>query len=145
MRSVIIFIENKSKYEIEKLLDVITMYKQKNPWCIFYKNTDDPVLYINIDYDNSIKNSLEIMELVKNDQSILEKHELIMIDISGRHNGYDELVEFLEKLFKDTSGYVADDYTDYLWNIKEIIDNKKIDNHYFFDTKGWYEEDKKDI
>jgi len=145
MRSVTIFVENKSIIEIEKQLDIITKYKQRNPWCMFFQNPNDPVLYINIDYDNSLRNSLEIIELIENNSELSNVYEIIQVDISGRYNGYEELIEFLKELFKDISGYVVDDYTDHFWNIKEIIENRKIYSHGFFDTDGWYEEEQRNI
>jgi len=132
MRSVTIFVENKSIIEIEKQLDIITKYKQRNPWCMFFQNPNDPVLYINIDYDNSLRNSLEIIELIESNSELSNVYEIIQVDISGRYNGYEELIEFLKELFN-------------FWNIKEIIENRKTCNHVFFDTNGWYEEEQRNI
>jgi len=140
MRSIYIFL-NYSKESIATFLSSNFESNYKKQWLMNKEN--DPVLYIEIDYDRVLLNDLEINEIeelktIFNDFSF----QIITIDISGRYHGEEELLRFLKTLFSRFEAFVMDDYSEHLWTSKEIFSGIKVNNHKFFDYDGWYAENK---
>lgn len=69
------------------------------------------------------------MILVKLSSSPLQ---IVVIDISGRHDGRAELLYILTGLLRKFEGVVTDDYFDYAWTLNEILDDDKLEIPKFF-------------
>ncbi|OVE82533.1 hypothetical protein BVY03_00680 [bacterium K02(2017)] len=135
MRSVFIHLTDININELTIYLNS-TYPEQNNPWLIL-KN-EDPVLYIN-HYTNTLaeydfeKEEIESIKKALNGDITAS----LIIDVSGRHEGLDEVTLFLEKILTRFKGIAIDEYTQHPWSLEEIKEKKEIQDHPFFDYKGW--------
>jgi len=111
-------------------------------WIVAKDN--DPCLYIdNIPVEeNDMAFFDEDSEGVPLPYSQMKSPIIWSVDISGRHEGTEEVMELATALLSKFPMYLMDDYTMHCWTYEEIINNVKIEGHKFFDYKGWYEEAK---
>lgn len=140
MRSVIVHLTNVDIGEVKSFLNK-NYPMQSSPW-IKYKE-EDPVLYIEI-YDNFEKETQQ--EEIKKVCNRLGDNITVSViaDISGKFNGTSEINDFVNILLSKFEGVAQDDYTNYFWKLNEIQNGIKIEEHHFFDCKGWYEQNQLD-
>lgn len=138
MRSAFIFLDYLQE-EIIEFLNVNFNGFDNLQWTVHKDN--DPVLYIRFDEERSLLNDLAECEI-----NLLRAKfrsfpcQILTIDISGRHHGEKELLNFLKVLLDRFDALVMDDYTEHLWTYEEICNGVKVRNHKFFDFIGWHNE-----
>lgn len=141
MRSAFLFLQNYTLSQAKNLLNNLAE-KNGTGWLINSKE-NDPILYIRVDQEFSLLNEFDEDEVgFEKLVEIINNYIIVIIDISGRHNGKIELIEFINNCLLNRNGYVMDDYTYHLWTIDEINGNKLVENHPFFDYNGWYKANK---
>jgi len=62
----------------------------------------------------------------------------VMIDISGRHPGDEEVRKTVLSLLGAFDGRASDDYTSHAWTLDEIRAGGHVQGHPFFDYRGWH-------
>ncbi len=145
MRSVFVYLKEPKTIEIVSLLDNICSNRNGSGEAWLWLKNDDLVLYIEF-YEERFWAEIEPKEwkgLVKKLGS--EPELCICVNVSGRHPGKDELFNFLEQLLVKFDGVVLDDYTDYAWEINEILNGKLVKGHPFFDYVGWNDDQKESL
>jgi hypothetical protein len=141
MRSAYVYLKGPKTDALVSFLDSICTKRKDFDATWLVETDNDPVLYIDF-YEKKYWDEIEPQDWKELVKKLGAEPELsICVDISGRHPGKDELFSFLELLLTSYEGVVLDDYTEYAWNIKEILDGELIEGHPFFDYIGWYEED----
>ena len=68
---------------------------------------------------------------------------IVVADVSGQVDGTAEVKSLIEALLGAFSGVAQDDYTEHCWTLEEIRRGDSFEGHPFFDTNGWYEDDKR--
>ena len=98
----------------------------------------DPLLYIDFYHDFNIEGEVEewfgLLEYFGGEPAVS-----VSADVSGRHDGTEEVFLFVCGLLRAFRGVVTDGYTFHLWSYSEIEANAEFDGHPFFDYSGWYQ------
>lgn len=148
MRSAFLIFEEKQTNNLVDFLDSYCDASYGTPpvkywhiWAYEKKPSEDICLYI--DSDSLGENDFHM--LIEDESSFelllnLNNAVVWMVDISGRHDGTAELLDFIKAFLKEMPAYVKDDYTDHFWTYEELENNLKVEGHTFFDCIGWYEE-----
>jgi hypothetical protein len=64
----------------------------------------------------------------------------VIVHVSGRHPGDAEVRTIVVGLLTAFPGFADDDYTDHLWTLDDLKNERHVQNHPFFDYLGWHEE-----
>ncbi len=138
MRSAFVFLD----YPEQDIIEFLSSnFENRNNVQWIVRKESDPVLYIEFD-----KERLLLKDLEENEVNEIEKRfitfpiQILIIDISGRHHGETELLDFLKIFLSKFEALVMDDYTEHLWTRHEIFSKVKVRNHRFFDFEGCYNE-----
>lgn len=148
MRTVFLVFESKQKSKAEKFLDQYCdrchQHESIKQWQIDAHQTIDPeqiCLYL----DNQ---PLRDDDFVLEEEHALEMWSslydplVFMVNISGKHDGTAELLDFVQSFLNNIPGFVLDDYTEHFWTHEELANHSTFAGHPFFDYIGWYEERK---
>jgi len=134
MRSVFAFLYDVSSVEIQKFVD------SKNASQGFESGKP---LYVEFweDWESDSVIVEEGTHLKFKEKCGSEVSCVLSIGVSGRDDGTEEVYSYLGELLKNYKGFAMDDYTNHLWSLSEIQNNKRIDGHLFFDFEGWYDQE----
>ncbi|RED51647.1 hypothetical protein [Cohnella lupini] len=131
MRSVFVFINSDESESIIKTLDSFCSNYKNIRW-VYTDQKNDPILFIYFDLQKYLLNEIERIEnnLLA---EIIKSHQVLQIDISGRHSGGKEVLFVVKELLSRFNGYAMDDYSDYIWHLIEIQNGTKYNKLNFFD------------
>jgi hypothetical protein len=132
MRSVHVYLRETTQDVVAAVLD-LAYPGQRFPWLHLIK--DDPYLYIDflpsnwsdIDPDHW----KEFQEQFGGEPAVA-----VTADVSGRHPGGPQVLEFVTLLLSKFNGLANDDYTDRLWPLSEIIEKARYKGFEFFDWRA---------
>lgn len=135
MRSVFVFFNQIDRDGVKECLDSLCTNYENREWVYFKQG--DPVLYITFDQNNLI-NELRCEERQDTQEflTLLEERRLnlvLIINISGRHPGNEEVLVLLQTIFKKHEGVALDDHTSHAWTLEEITNGYRYQNLTFFD------------
>ena len=135
MRSVIVHLDGCTEADAADLLDIVYP-EQRHPWVDFVER--DACLYIDfyrhhyygIEFDPEV-----LVELKSRFHGQLPLG--IIANVSGRHDGTQQVLRFVRTLLMWRTGVATDDYTDHLWSLTEIEAEARYDGLAFFDYDGY--------
>lgn len=136
MRSVVVHLKAVSEPTVAAFLtENYPFLPEPDRWIAEKKG--DPVLYIGLYYDldaeAEVEDWLSLLEYFGGEPAVS-----VSADVSGRHEGAEEVRSFVCGLLQAFSGVAEDEYTHYLWSREEIERGAVVDGHPFFDYLGWY-------
>jgi hypothetical protein len=126
MRSVFIFTRSAGSDEISDFLDAVA-FRRGDQWLV--DSLDDPFLYI------ALEDKFEDFE--PDDLQSLAAHlgeipkVFVVVDVSGRIEGYAEVVAFVESFLGRFDGVVQDDHSSRAWTLDQIAEDR-LGAHVFF-------------
>ena len=139
MRSVFIYFREAGVDEVSTWLTSNCKYQGENaPWLVL--KAEDPVLYINIEDGVECLNKADEHGYADEYKAVVASfgHKpsvVLSVDVSGRHDGTQEVEWLVKNLLALHRGYAQDDYSDHLWTHEELIAGAKFLGHRFFDFK----------
>ncbi len=134
MRSVFVFLCDASEEEVSAHLDH-TYPTQREPW--LSSVGDDPYLYI--DFYREGPTEFEPEEWSDLVERCNGKPPVgVMADVSGRHPGDQQALDFVTNMLTHFNGFAMDDYTEHLWSLEELRTGIRVLGHPFFDYDGWW-------
>jgi len=137
MRSIFVFIKKSDKEQVISCLNSICTKQNGSADAWIIETNGEPVLYVEFS-ENTFKNEIGVNEWNDLVSKLgVEPKMSISVDISGRHDGKNEVMKFLASFLEINEGYVMDDYTDYAWSFNEINNSVLVEGHPFFDYNGW--------
>ncbi len=140
MRSVFVFLRTAERPEVERWLTENFRFQSGPPWIVDIQG--DACLYIEI-YDNwHDDHEPEGWQRVSEGFG-WEPTCGVIADVSGRHPGDEQVSSFVLSTLERFDGVAMDDYTEHGWTRTQAESNSLVQGHRFFDTWGWYEEERK--
>jgi len=137
MRSIFVFIKKSDREQVIACLNSICTKRNGSTDAWITETNGDPVLYVEFS-ENSFQNEIGANEWNDLVSKLGEEPKMsISVDISGRHDGKNEVMNFLASFLEINEGYVMDDYTDYAWSLNEIRNSVLVEGLPFFDYTGW--------
>jgi hypothetical protein len=113
----------------------------REPWLATL--ADDPRLYINV--YRAAPGELEPEDWADLVQRFGGEPAVVVIaDVSGRHPGDEQTLDFVTDLLTHFSGSAQDEYTEHLWSLGELRAGHYVSGHPFFDYSGRDAESKAD-
>lgn len=122
MRSVFVYLKDAEIEVVRKFLNEVYP-SQVDQW--IYSVDNDPCLYIAF-YDDFDKEASE--------QEIAELNETfgalpktcLMVNVSGRHDGYREVLDLMSSVLNRFDGLAQDDWSDgFFWTLDEILSKRE--------------------
>ena len=130
MRAIDVFLRDTTRDAVAAVLN--SVYPgQRDPWVKLVD--DDPRLWIRFSTEDWPGVDHECWEGPFHDQFGGEPAVAITADISGRHPGKEQVLEFVSLLLGRFDGMANDDYTDRLWTLAEIVADVRHNGFPFFD------------
>jgi len=140
MRSILLHFRGVTKGDVNHLLQEICRPTNGPPWV--YEVEGEPYLYIDFYTDGP-------REFEPEDWAVLVKtlsgqpSISLVVNVSGRHPGDRELMEFVSAVLSKVDGFAQDEYTSHCWTLKEIVSGHQEEGHPFFDYPGWHKQQQK--
>ncbi len=136
MRSVVVHLKDVSEPTVVAFLT--ENYRVlPEPTCWTAEKKGDPVLYIDFYRDLNTEAEEEdwfaLLEYFRGEPAVS-----VIADVSGRHDGTEEVRSFVCGLLRAFSGVAEDEYTHHLWSREEVERGAIVEGHPFFDYLGWY-------
>ena len=129
MRSIYVFLCSVDKYVVQESLLFAAVHRADfDDWVL--PNADDPVLYVSVDTDVQ-GDEPENIEAVRA-TLVEEPSVVVVVDVSGRHQGADEAKEFTIAALSRFPGVAQDDYSSHAWTREQILADELIDGRRFF-------------
>ena len=147
MRSVYVYLKSAPLTDVSEWLTRNCVYQGiDSPWLVVKEN--DPVMYIRIEPGNEYMAFMAKHDCEDEIEAVVQAFGgppslVIIVDISGRHDGTSEVHDLMKGLLSTYDGYAQDDFSEHLWSYEQIADSSEYAGHPFFDFKGWYREDRK--
>ena len=116
MRSVHVYLRDTTQDEVAAVLD-LAYPGQRFPW--LHSINDDAYLYIDFLPTNWSDIDPDDWKVFQ-EQFGGEPAVAVTADVSGRHHGGPQVLEFVTLLLSKFNGLANDDYTDRLWPLSEI-------------------------
>lgn len=103
---------------------------QRDPWVDFVEG--DACLYIRLYRDHEIEMPPEEVDELRAHFGGSQPLSLIA-DISGRHDGTEQVQRFARALLSRWSGVAEDGFTDHLWTLEDLTSGATVEGMRFFD------------
>lgn len=129
MRSVFAHLKNTNKETVRKVLDNICDQKSSRPDEWLCLKEGDPILYVGFYSDYQEYETDEWRKLVS--ELGCEPEVTVVADVSGRHSGRKEVIQFLKSVMEKFDGVIQDD-SDEVWTLNEVFSEKIKNNERFF-------------
>jgi len=129
MRSVLVHLADCSETDVASLIASAYPAQAGPPW--IEEVEGDPCLYIDFYRDHALEFEPAVLDgLIARFSGRLPLS--LVADVSGRHDGADQVRHFVETLLTSWSGVAQDDYSDHLWTLLEIRARITVDGRQFF-------------
>lgn len=122
MRTVVVHLAGPTLLELRAWLDG-AVRRNVDQWLV--ETLGDPVIFLHAGKPGPL------------DEPGFPSTSKLVMDVSGRHDGREEVIGVLRLLLTRFDGVVADEYTDEIWRLEEILKGARKLGHTFFDTVGW--------
>jgi hypothetical protein len=133
MRSVLVHLAGCTEAEVASLIASTYPAQAGPPWIDLVDG--DPCLYIDHYRDHVVE--LEPADLDQLKERFSGRLPVSLIaNVSGRHNGAEQVHHFVEALLTCWSGVAQDNYSDHLWTLPEIRAGTAIEGRLFFREHG---------
>lgn len=103
---------------------------QRDPWVDFVEG--DACLYIRLYRDHETEMEPEELHALRAHFGDAQPLSVIA-DVSGRHDGTEQVQRFARALLSRWRGVVQDEFTDHLWTLEELTSGATVDGMRFFD------------
>lgn len=134
MRVVFVFLRDAAEDQVARFLSRAYPFQEGPPWIIDVAG--DPCVYIH--FYRAAGKDFEPRTWSRVVASLgTEPPVGLAADVSGRHPGDPELLAFVRAILGRFEGVAVDEYTDHCWKLDEIISGMRVQEHPFFDYRGW--------
>ena len=142
MRSVLVHLKNATEQQVAEFLTAHYTSYAGASWTQDVAN--DPCLYVEIYRD--LVGEAEPQDIAALKSMLGASPSVsIIVDVSGRYPGDQQVREFVSALLSEFSGVAGDGYTEGFWTLDEILADRKRpaknalagrpDGHHFFDYR----------
>jgi hypothetical protein len=135
VRSILVHLREATEAEVATFLARQYPAQPGPPWIL--ERSGDPVLcidfYGDLNQEFEVEDYFRLLEHLGGDPSVS-----VIADVSGRHPGDTEVVQFVRTLLQEFAGVAQDEYTSHCWTLEEVLAGHQVQAHPFFDYLGWY-------
>jgi len=133
-----VFLRDTTEQAVNNLLQQIYHCSRGPRWLL--PDGVDPYLYV--DFYEDARREFETDEWIALRKALGgEPAVSLVVDISGRHPGDEQVKEFVSTVLSNLHGVAQDEYTIHCWSLQEILSGHQEEGHPFFDYNGWYREE----
>lgn len=137
MRSVFLHLRDVTEQSLDSFFEQFCRRGRGPRWVVAVD--DDPYLYV--DFYPDAQRECETDEWIALTKTLGGEPAVnLIVDVSGRHAGDQQVKEFVSAVLSKFPGVAKDEYTEHCWTLEEVLSGHHEEGHPFFDYNGWHRE-----